>query len=257
MVISNAASALGQQVGQLLEDQVVKSLRPLIENYGYSIGPEKLKNGTDNVYQIDAVIRDFQNKPIILIDPKYIRYKKHNRDKGSWLCTAHYNLRKTYPSIRKTIAVLAGRWSRTSLALIESFGVEVFLLDFDHLVATLKSFGVEFDWSEKDRNTPRQSLENLENLTESDRAILAQNFVSPVLKNLEASVKSVIETKLTDAASRISSVEVLLKTEQNEMLLLQYRSVSEAIRGMTSYISDQKMFRSTDFISKGKEELNI
>jgi len=202
------------------------------------------------MYQIDAVIRDSEGMPVILIDPKYIRYTKHNRDKGSWLCTAHYNLRKTYPSIRKTIAVLAGRWSETSLALIRSFGVEVVLLDFDHLVSALKGSGIEFEWGEKDRDTPRQSLEKFTNLTMPDRAALAQNLVAPILDRLKDSVRSVIETDLAVTARRISSVEVLLKTDQNEMLLLQYASVSEAIRGMTSYVSDEQNVQGKGFRTK-------
>jgi len=250
MEISNPAAALGQQVGQFFEDELVRSLRPLIEDHGYSIGPEKLRNGTGNMYQIDAVIRDSEGMPVILIDPKYIRYTKHNRDKGSWLCTAHYNLRKTYPSIRKTIAVLAGRWSETSLALIRSFGVEVVLLDFDHLVSALKGSGIEFEWGEKDRDTPRQSLEKFTNLTMPDRAALAQNLVSPILDRLKDSVRSVIETDLAVTERRISSVEVLLKTDQNEMLLLQYASVSEAIRGMTSYVSDEQNVQGKGFRTK-------
>jgi len=250
MEISNPAAALGQQVGQFFEDELVRSLRPLIEDHGYSIGPEKLRNGTGNMYQIDAVIRDSEGMPVILIDPKYIRYTKHNRDKGSWLCTAHYNLRKTYPSIRKTIAVLAGRWSETSLALIRSFGVEVVLLDFDHLVSALKGSGIEFEWGEKDRDTPRQSLEKFTNLTMPDRAALAQNLVAPILDRLKDSVRSVIETDLAVTARRISSVEVLLKTDQNEMLLLQYASVSEAIRGMTSYVSDEQNVQGKGFRTK-------
>ncbi len=250
MMVANPAAALGQQVGQLLEDELVKGLRPLIKEYGYSIGSERLRNGTDNIYQIDAVIRDSEGTPIVLIDPKYIRYKKHNRDKGSWLCTAHYNLRKTYPSIRKTIAVLAGRWSGTSLALIRSFGVEVLLLDFDHLAAALRNYDIEFDWSEKDRDTPRQSLTKFESLTDTNRQSLARSLVDPVLGKLRNSVRAVIETDLSDTARRISSVEVLLKTDQNEMLLLQYESVSGAIRGMTSYISDEQNVQGKGFHTK-------
>lgn len=36
MEISNPAAALGQQVGQFFEDELVRSLRPLIEDHGYS-----------------------------------------------------------------------------------------------------------------------------------------------------------------------------------------------------------------------------
>jgi len=63
-------------------------------------------------------------------------------------------------------------------------------------------------------------------------------------------VRSVIETDLADTARRISSVEVLLKTDQNEMLLLQYASVSEAIRGMTSYVSDEQNVQGKGFRTK-------
>lgn len=40
-------------------------------------------------YNIDSVIANELMQPLILFECKYIRYKKHNRDKGSWLCTSH------------------------------------------------------------------------------------------------------------------------------------------------------------------------
>lgn len=247
MVVSNAASALGQKVGKLFESELVNNLRHLVEESGYSIRPEKLKNGTENTYQIDAVIRDEQGEPIILLDPKYIRYKKHNRDKGSWLCTAHYNLRKTYPTIRKTIAVLAGNWSTASISLIQSFGVEVITLPFAHMVSVLDKYDIAFDWNEKDRETPRQSLFAFDNLSATDRIALTKDLVSPISDQLQESVKNVIETDREDTHRRISSVEVLLKTDQNEMLLLQYGTVVDAVKEMTSFMSDrddvQRSFR--------------
>lgn len=41
-----------------------------------------------NDYNIDGVITDESMRPIILFESKDIRYKKHNRDKGSWICNA-------------------------------------------------------------------------------------------------------------------------------------------------------------------------
>ena len=89
-MVARATSALGQEVGKLFEQAVTESVREEVEARGHSIRPAKLKNGTGNVYQIDAVVFDANDDPVIIIDPKYIRYTKHNRDKGSWLCTAHY-----------------------------------------------------------------------------------------------------------------------------------------------------------------------
>ena len=109
---TNAAAAFGEEIGKLFEDAIVKGLSDDVKARGCTIKPRKMKNGTGNVYQIDAVIFDKDSNPLIIIDPKYIRYAKHNRDKGSWLCVAHYNLRKTFPTIRKSISSLAGRWSK-------------------------------------------------------------------------------------------------------------------------------------------------
>lgn len=239
MAVSNAASALGQEVGKLFEDALVGGLRPLVEGCKHSIQPERLVNGTDNVYQIDAVIRDEEDNPLILLDPKYIRYTKHNRDKGSWLCTAHYNLRKTHPSIRKTIAVLAGRWTDSSVALIRSFGVEAMLLPFDRMAAVLGDYGVAFEWAEQDRATPKRALRAFRNLSEPDLRALAEDLAAPVMDDLRASVREVIETDMESTCRRISSVEVLLKTDRNEMLLLQHGTVAEAIKEMIAFMADR------------------
>lgn len=238
MAVSNAAAALGQEIGKLFENAIVDVLRPMVEEHNHTIGPERLVNGTDNVYQIDAIIRNKEGNPVMLLDPKYIRYKKHNRDKGSWLCTAHYNLRKTYPSIRKTIAILAGNWSATSVSLITSFGVEVHMLPFSHMVDALQDCGIMFKWGEKDRETPKQALQTYKRLGEDKRKDLARRLINPIISDLKDSVLQIIQTDMASSISRISGVEVLLKTDQNEMLLLQYKSVSEAVKDMVSFMSE-------------------
>ena len=85
-MVSNAASALGEAVGRLIEEAIVEGLSEVVEAHGHTIRPARLTNGSDNAYQIDAVVFDPAGNPVIIIDPKYIRYTKHNRDKGSWLC---------------------------------------------------------------------------------------------------------------------------------------------------------------------------
>ncbi len=238
MAVSNAGSALGQLVGKLFEGSLVQTLRPSVEERNHKINPERLVNGADNVYQIDAVIRDEQDQPVILLDPKYIRYKKHNRDKGSWLCTSHYALRKTYPSLRKSIAVLAGNWSSPSIKLMESFGVEVLQVPFEHMVSVLGDYGVQFDWDERDRVTPMHSLEAFTALHMDIHNDIAGRLVEPVRNAIIVSVNDVIESDWSTSASRVTSVEVLLKTDRNEMLMRQYDSVAAAMQGMIPFVSD-------------------
>lgn len=187
MSVSNPASALGEAVGKLIEDELERIIKPVCEekNYIYDRGgerPEKRKgvklkmvNRSGNEYQLDGVIESPDGNPILLIESKYLRYKKHNRDKGSWTCAAHYNLRKSHPTIRKSIAVLSGRWSEPSKRLMESFGIELHEVPFDYICNVLKQANLEFNWNEKDQETPRESWEKFRNISLSKKKKLGNN----------------------------------------------------------------------------------
>lgn len=237
--VKNPASALGQAVGKLFEVAVVAGLRQEVEARGYTIRPDKLTNGTGNTYQIDAVVFDADENPIIIIDPKYIRYTKHNRDKGSWLCTAHYNLRKTYPTIRKSIAVLAGRWSEPSKALIRSFGVEMLEVPFDNMVAVLGEHGIRFEWEEKDSETPRDAWGHFCRLEDDARAAIASDLTAGIIDRLRTAVVQVLDADIDTLPTRISEVEVLLKTDRDEMVLLAFDSAATALQAMARLVSDR------------------
>lgn len=237
--VSNAASALGEAVGKMFEGAVLESLKKEVIAYNCTVQPDRLKNGTDNVYQIDAVIYDGDKRPIVIIDPKYIRYKKHNRDKASWLCVAHYNLRKTYPSIRKSIAVLAGSWSQPSKALIRSFGVEIFEVPFDKMVAILGQYGIDFDWGEKDRETPKKSWSAFCALDEEARTCMANTLVQDIADDLRNAVNQVLGADMNTLPARISGVEVLVKTDRDEMILLTFDTVADSIGTLSKLVSDR------------------
>ncbi len=240
----NAASALGEAVGKLFEEAVRETLRPIVEARGYSIRPERLRNGTGNDYQIDAVVFDSDDRPVIMIDPKYIRYTKHNRDKGSWLCVAHYNLRKSHPTIRKSIAVLAGRWSAPSQALMRSFGVELFHVPFEHMASVLRGHGVEFDWPENAAEpTASSSLVIFESLGDDALSEIRQECVVEIAEQLQQEVAQVLDTDVNTIGSRVNEVEVLLKTNQGEMILSSYAQVTDALAAMTRLVSDRPDIR--------------
>ena len=236
--VANPAAALGEAVGKLFENAVTNGLRQDVENRDHTIRPAKLTNGTGNTYQIDAVVFDKNGNPIIIIDPKYIRYTKHNRDKGSWLCTAHYNLRKTFPSIRKSIAVLAGRWSVPSRALVRSFGVELMDVPFSRMVSVLREYGIDFNWAEKDKETPLRSWEVFSALETLDREAIGAEFTEGVMGDLRNAVNNVLDTDINSLPSRVSSVEILLKTDQDEMLLRTFDSIVASLQHMMQLVSD-------------------
>ena len=245
--MANDASALGEAIGKQFETAIVDGLKPTVARHGCTIKPARLRNGTGNVYQIDAVIFDADERPLALIDPKYIRYTKHNRDKGSWLCVAHYNLRKTHLSLRKSIAILAGRWSKPSIALIRSFGVEVFQLHFDTMVEVLRDYGVDFEWREGDRETPRLALERYRQLSEKERSALGKQLAGSVLPDVSEAVDTVLGLDVDSIPQRVTEVEVLLKTNLNEMKLISRPTIAEAIGELASLVQDRtNVLGSTD-----------
>ena len=141
--IQNPGSALGEAIGAEMEKALNSFLTKLVEKQGchfLSKSPVQNKDGSQKkllmydkfgtAYNIDAVIANESMQPIILVESKYIRYKKHNRDKGSWVCTAHPAIRRRYASIRSSIAVLAGNWSSSSLTMMKSYDINIFLIPF-------------------------------------------------------------------------------------------------------------------------------
>lgn len=243
-MVVRATSALGQEVGKLFENAVLESVQAEVESRNHLIRSARLRNGTGNSYQIDAVVFDANEQPVIIIDPKYIRYTKHNRDKGSWLCVAHYNLRKTHTSIRKSIAVLAGRWSAPSKALIQSFGVEILEVPFDHMAGTLQSYGIEFNWPESGgESVARKSLEAFNKLSEDDKENIGKDMASGISDRLSDEVVQVLDTDADSMATRVAQVEILVKTNQGEMILSSFQSVPDAMKALTDLISDKPDIR--------------
>ncbi|MBI2853210.1 MAG: hypothetical protein HYX84_09005 [Chloroflexi bacterium] len=238
-MVANPSSALGEAVGKLFETAIIEGIKEAVEERGHSVRPARLKNGSGNVYQIDAVVFDQRGNPVIIIDPKYIRYTKHNRDKGSWLCVAHYNLRKTFPTIRKSIAVLAGRWSQPSKALVRSFGVEILELPFQKMVEVLAKWNISFNWSESDRLSSSQAWQDFEALSDATRTQIAFELAESILDHLRGDIIQVLETDLSGLSRRVSQVEVLLKTDQDETLLLTFNNVTNALEGMMRLVSDR------------------
>ena len=238
-MVARPTSALGEAIGKTFEKAVLETVRSTVESRNHIIRAARLRNGTGNVYQIDAVVFNAHDQPVIIIDPKYIRYTKHNRDKGSWLCVAHYNLRKSHPTIRKSIAVLAGRWSNPSKELVKSFGVELLEVPFETMARATRDHGIEMDWPEQSGDEiAADSLTKIHDL--DDDALLAMGFsmVASVVEGLNQQIATVLDTDIESIGSRVSEVEVLLKTDQGEMVLSRFPRVSEAITSLMPLVSD-------------------
>jgi hypothetical protein len=195
-------------------------------------------NDTGTEYQIDLVVENQEGKPFILLESKYIRYKKHNRDKASWTCVAHYKLRTTYPTVKKSIAVLIGQWSEPSRKLMNSFGVELVVIPFEHMVKTLVDYDVEFDWAEDDNKTPRQGWFAWSRLSDDQHREIARRIVAPQqAAEIKRLILEAIQTE-ESVIKNVDKIELLLKTSQGEYFVKRFGNVREAIAYLLQLTQD-------------------
>lgn len=205
--VTNPGSAIGEAIGNRLEIVVNEYITKFLEDYkchfiqeiGYNPKTKKttkkllLYDEYGTGYNIDGIITNESMQPIVLLESKYIRYKKHNRDKGSWICNTHNSLRRRYKSIRASIAILAGSWSKTSLAMIESSDVSVFLISFSTIAEILKKYKIDFNWDEKDISKPRVAWYLYEQLTEKQKMNIAHKMADLIKDKLLDLLRDILD----------------------------------------------------------------
>jgi len=141
-------------------------------------------------HRIDIVIEDQNGLPIVLIEPKCLKYRKHNWDKGSRLIAGHYNLKKTFRSIRKSIGILAGKGTETSIGFLRRLGVEVYRIPFSMISDVLGEYHIPYAWKEKDENTPKKALELFRHLPAQHQQEIGEKIVQSIKNDLIRSINN-------------------------------------------------------------------
>ena len=246
--VANPGSALGEAIGGSMEQALKELLTQVADEYGchyLTSGVRKTRGGTKvkklliadnfgNEYDIDGVIANESMQPLIIFESKYIRYTKHNRDKGSWVCTAHSAIRRRFHSIRSSIAILAGSWSKSSIAMMTSHDINIFLIPFDYILTVLKNHGIEFAWGEKEKEKAYEAWKRYNLLTEVEQASIGQSMIATVADELS----SLIEKILDDSIEReIEKVVLELVSNLGEVKVYEFASVEEAI----AFLSDEDL----------------
>ena len=207
VALKNHASALGEAIGDSMEKALENLLTDIADKYGYyylTSGVRKTRSGKNpkkllmsdnfgNEYNIDGVLANQSMQPLIIFESKYIRYKKHNRDKGSWICNAHSAIRRRYHSIRGSIAILAGSWSGSSLAMMRSNDINLFLIHFDHICDILNEFDIDFNWEEADDEKDTRAWERFNELNSQQKQSIGIKMVDSIKDNLEILIENILD----------------------------------------------------------------
>jgi len=238
--VSNPGSAVGEAIGAAMEKALEEKLLEIADLYGchyLTSGVRNTKNGAKakkllmsdnygNEYDIDGCLANEKMQPLILFESKYIRYKKHNRDKGSWICTAHSAIRRHYHSIRSSIAILAGSWSLSSLAMMRSNDINLFIIPFDFICQLLAEVGIDFNWEEKDQNKARDAWYQYNELSDDQKSEVGRKMIAfiedkliPLIANvLDESIERTIEKVVLELVSNLGEIKVFEFDDINSAL---------------------------------------
>lgn len=242
--IQNPGSALGEAIGATMEQALNEFLTKLVKAQGchyLSKSPNMGKHGKaqkllmfdkfGTSYNLDAVVANHAMQPLILIESKYIRYKKHNRDKGSWICTAHPALRRRYSSIRSSIAVLAGNWSSSSVAMMKSFDINIFLVPFSRICKLLEEYGIKYDWDEKDRAAAQDAWTKYSILTPAQKSRIGAEMIRAIKPDLKKLALNILDDSIPREVSRVT---IELRSNLGEAKVYDFSGVADAVDFLNS-----------------------
>jgi len=182
----------GRAVGQLIGLLMEKRLRKLLAEYK-PLERVRWVNSYGLEHEIDFVIGT-KEKPIVLIDSKYIKYQKHAREKANEIASMLISIKDAHPSVRLLIAVLAGNFTPGSKRILTDRGIHIFHISFETLASNLRRYRLKIDWVEDDRLTAEKTWEVYNGLSEAELSQIADGFFDGI--NIPEALKKLINENI-------------------------------------------------------------
>jgi len=189
-VAKSPSHRFGQIIGDLLEEIVLPQLQAYCDARGLYLdkkGKRAARSGSKvswqdrykNFHDLDFVIESggsdgVRGRPVAFIEAAWRRYTKHSRAKAQEIQGAVMPIAEQHSWDKPFLgAILAGVFTRDSLAQMRSCGFETILMPYDSIVEAFASVGIDARFDEE---TPDQefahAVEQIESLTPEKRASL-------------------------------------------------------------------------------------
>ena len=177
-------------------------------------------------YNLDGIIINEERQPIVLLESKWIRYNKHNRDKASWITNAHREIKKKYPTVRGSLALLAGEWSLTSLEMLDQAQITVIRIGFDQVADRLLDDGIDIRWEEKDRVKSEVAWRNFQRLDSGVVERIGKDLLDLVKSDLIHFMQTINDPR---EAFELTSLTITIEESGGWIRTRKVQSVNEAI----------------------------
>jgi hypothetical protein len=218
-------NAVGQWIAGFFEAGVSHDLSTIIENlpqqeFTLRLPEEKktwrLKNKYGESRQIDYVISDNDNNPVVVIEDKWLKDQRHLKDKGSWI-TALEAVQDSNSSVRGILAVLAGEWNEATLKALRKIAY-VFPIPTQTVYSNLAKIGIQvrIDKKREAYEDPEGLLNNILDVVESklgediDIMVEVGRKITKGIKNrMETTIKGILFPKDPEISERY---EVSIRT---------------------------------------------
>lgn len=176
-----------------------------------------------NRYPVGGFIADHRVSPLILFEARYARH-----DDGKFItsvCCAHTAIRQRYHSIRSSIAILAGSWSKSSVAMMESHDITLFIIPFELICDLLGSYDIDFRWGEKEQSKAFAAWGKYNLLSADEKAQIGREMIQVIQERLTTRVGQILDESIERT---IEKVVIELVSNLGEVKLFEFASVEEA-----------------------------
>lgn len=223
------AKALDKRVLELCEEQNYRYLYSGVTVNGKTIKRLTLKDKYGEKYQVDGIIANLEMQPLAVFEYKYIRYAKHNNDKGSWICRTNSAIRSYYPSIRTFFAILAGNWTPASITKIKNSGVAVHVVHFDDIATILEGLDIPFRWEEDDRDTAVHAYRTYEDKPEEVKEEIGEMMIHDIRSDLLDAVREILDPQ---HASSFGKITMRYHSNLGEVVEVEFTDKTAAIEAI-------------------------
>lgn len=177
-------------------------------------------------HALDGIIANESMEPIIIFECKYLPYKNRQQEITAQICTAHSAVRRRYHSIRSSIAVLAGSWSGSSIAMMKSNDINIFQIPFSHIVDLLRARQIDFAWGEKEKEKAYQAWNSYNQLSPIEQQQIGEEMIAIIRDPLVLLVEKILDDK---AKREVEKVVIEIISNLGEVKIFEFDSVEEAV----------------------------
>jgi hypothetical protein len=226
----------GQIIGNLIQEFIRDTLQQVADEHGFYLDYQKKRKARiskkvswqdryGNYHDLDYVMEragteDTLGLPVAFIETAWRRYTKHSRNKVQEIEGALIPLADTYSHLNPFLgAILAGVFTQGALGQLESKGFKILYLEYDNIVKSFSSVGINASFNE---STPEVEFQNkiaqwdklpMENITTIKNQLLSlekvkiNNFIDTLQHSFSRLIQQVNIIVLHGLSQQVGTIQ--------------------------------------------------